>query len=219
LVGKTSSSWAKLFIRTMEILKSAGIGKDEWTFGGGTALMLYFNHRNSFDIDIFLHDVNLIGCLTPRLNSKTAKYISDYTEASNFLKLNYPEGEIDFILAPFLTSTPWKTLKVQGLQVRVETPVEIIIKKLFYRAELLKARDIFDTVIVFCNERDQLLNESKILFSKYEILRRRWEKIKLIFENDLANLDLIVETDPQSISRNFESYLNELSSLKENQSP
>jgi hypothetical protein len=32
---------------------------DQWTFGGGTALMLQIGHRESDDIDIFLDDHQL----------------------------------------------------------------------------------------------------------------------------------------------------------------
>ncbi len=34
---------------------------DRWTLGGGTALMLQIDHRESQDIDIFLSDPQLLG--------------------------------------------------------------------------------------------------------------------------------------------------------------
>jgi len=34
---------------------------DSWTFGGGTALMLQIDHRESFDVDIFLDDPLSLG--------------------------------------------------------------------------------------------------------------------------------------------------------------
>lgn len=39
-----------------------------------------------------------------------------------------------------------------GQSVRVETPTEIVLKKLFYRTELLKVRDVVDVAAVL--ERD-----------------------------------------------------------------
>lgn len=32
----------------------------DWTFGGGTAMMIQIDHRESHDIDIFLDDVQLL---------------------------------------------------------------------------------------------------------------------------------------------------------------
>ena len=46
--------WKDLLETAIEILEKAGIKAEDWTFGGGTALMLYFHHRKSKDIDIFL---------------------------------------------------------------------------------------------------------------------------------------------------------------------
>jgi nucleotidyltransferase AbiEii toxin of type IV toxin-antitoxin system len=34
---------------------------DHWTFGGGTAMMLQIDHRESYDIDIFLSDPQLLS--------------------------------------------------------------------------------------------------------------------------------------------------------------
>jgi len=37
----------------------------DWTFGGGTALMLQIDHRESHDIDLFLDDPQIIPYLNP----------------------------------------------------------------------------------------------------------------------------------------------------------
>lgn len=208
-----NSPWEKLLREAFDILNRACIPDSEWTFGGGTALMTYFNHRLSFDIDIFLHDVHQITLLTPRLNSAITN-CTDYVEASNFLKLKYPEGEIDFVLAPFLTSNPWELKNVAGKCIRVETPVEIVIKKLFYRAELLKIRDVFDVAIVFANVREILLKDSKILSSKYQILLQRWEKIKPNLDNELEQLIILDDQFKDNVDIYFETYLHTLPLLR-----
>jgi hypothetical protein len=46
--------WEILFKAAVKQLKAAKLPISSWTFGGGTALMLRFNHRQSKDIDIFL---------------------------------------------------------------------------------------------------------------------------------------------------------------------
>jgi Nucleotidyl transferase AbiEii toxin, Type IV TA system len=39
---------------------------DGWTFGGGTAMMLQIDHRESRDVDIFLHDAQQLPFLDPQ---------------------------------------------------------------------------------------------------------------------------------------------------------
>ncbi|QSQ08022.1 hypothetical protein H0A61_00341 [Koleobacter methoxysyntrophicus] len=178
--------WAVLFKKALKILEKAGISREEWSFGGGSALTMYYKHRESFDIDIFLSDVQYLLLLTPRLN-----YISDirdYTEMSNFVKLKMEEGEIDFILAPHLTKD-WYVLKeLYSEVVQIETPWEIIVKKLFYRPESLKIRDIIDTAIVLKNERRKMREQRHILVPKYDILNARWGKLKELYKTEVGNL-------------------------------
>ncbi|MCG8559317.1 MAG: nucleotidyl transferase AbiEii/AbiGii toxin family protein [Hyphomicrobiales bacterium] len=38
---------------------------DSWTFGGGTALMLQIEHRESHDIDLFIDDPQILPLLNP----------------------------------------------------------------------------------------------------------------------------------------------------------
>ncbi len=42
----------------------------DWSFGGGTVLMLRLNHRRSKDVDIFIADHQLLGLFNPRLSDK-----------------------------------------------------------------------------------------------------------------------------------------------------
>jgi hypothetical protein len=45
------------------LLRQANIVVDNWTLGGGTAMMLQIGHRESDDVDIFLSDPQLLGLL------------------------------------------------------------------------------------------------------------------------------------------------------------
>ncbi len=83
------------------ILAREKIPDKYWSFGGGTALMTYYKHRVSKDIDIFLRDVQLLTRITPRLNDFVSEKVDDYTEMSNYLKLKVGKQEIDFIVALF----------------------------------------------------------------------------------------------------------------------
>lgn len=68
------SQWESLFDQAASIINQANSSfklLDSWTFGGGTALMLQINHRESFDIDIFVDDPQVL----PYLNPTTQGYI------------------------------------------------------------------------------------------------------------------------------------------------
>lgn len=109
---------------------------DSWTFGGGTALMLQIDHRESFDVDIFLDDPQLLPYPVPEdtgyaLDINPDGYESD---GSRTLKIVFENvGEIDFICAPSLTGHPAVRAEVRGRHVLLETPGEIMAKKVYYR--------------------------------------------------------------------------------------
>ena len=57
-------------------------------------------------------------------------------------------GEIDFIVAPGLTSRPTSITEVSGRSIALETPAEIIAKKIVYRGRSMQPRDMFDIACV-----------------------------------------------------------------------
>lgn len=183
--------WKDLLKISLEILDGAAIGQDSWTMGGGTVLMLHFNHRRSKDIDIFFHDAQYITHLSPRLNDITLQYTSDYDEQSNFLKLRFESGEIDCIVAPRLTQTEPETISIDNLTVRVEQPEEIVIKKIFYRAESLKVRDLIDLAVVIKHRKDSLLAHADVFSDRLWTVTRRIELIRADFESIAQKLDII----------------------------
>ncbi len=105
--------------------------------------MLRYGHRLSKDIDIFVPDPQYLGYVTPRLSERAADLTQDYTEAATFVKLQFNEGEIDFVAAPNLLpgGVAWESWDVMGRQVKVETPAEIVAKKMYYRGDRVTARD------------------------------------------------------------------------------
>jgi hypothetical protein len=167
------AEWVPLFKLAIKILSNEKVLKSQWSFGGGTALMTYYNHRKSKDIDIFLRDVQLLTKFTPRLNDYVADRVDDYTEMSSFLKLKVKQQEIDFIVAPFLTQKPTMKKFIGNTQVNVETPEEIVIKKVFYRAEAFKTRDVFDLAVVIKDKADGLLENISVYQNKIPVLRDR----------------------------------------------
>ena len=138
-------AWRALLPRALtlidEIRVHGGIADPFWTLGGGTVLMFRHRHRLSKDIDIFVSDPQYLGFVTPRLNNVAADMTADYTEQpSAWVKLQFEEGEVDFVASPNLLGDAWETWEIDGHAIRVETAAEIIAKKMFHRGDRVTAR-------------------------------------------------------------------------------
>ncbi len=166
----------------------AGVSDPVWTFGGGTVLMLRHNHRRSKDIDIFVPDPQYLGFFTPRLSDVAESITQQYVEGPGYVKLQRPEGEIDFVASPNLTGQPFELWSLLGRTLRVETSAEIVAKKLFHRGDRAAARDLFDLALVIekepeplrnahtflCRHRDAFLEQ---LHSREAVIGRQYEAI------------------------------------------
>lgn len=126
--------------------------------------MFRHRHRSSKDIDIFVPDPQYLGFVTPRLSDTAADLTQDYTEQPGaFVKLQFEEGEVDFVAAPNLLADAWETWDIGGRSVRVETAAEIIAKKMYHRGDRVTARDLFDFALVIEREPQQLLAATPFL--------------------------------------------------------
>jgi len=73
--------------------------------------------------------------------------VRDYSEQANSVRLVLAQGDIDFVVAGSVTGVaPSETLDFDGREILLEATEEILAKKLFFRAALLKPRDVFDLV-------------------------------------------------------------------------
>jgi len=157
------SDWRRLFRIAQHLIEQVNSDAQvigEWTLGGGTAMMLQIDHRESHDIDIFLADPQLLPFFNPATHDFEFEIMpSEYTgDGSGFLKLAFEKiGEIDFIVAPALTNNPIKRTKVEGVPVLLETVPEIITKKIFHRGATIKPRDIFDIAAAETVCRDEVI--------------------------------------------------------------
>lgn len=168
--------WQTLFQRALLLIDSArdnGATLDYWSFGGGTVLMRRHHHRFSKDIDIFVSDPQCLPYLSPRLNDQAESLTSDYIEQAGFLKLNFPEGEIDFVASAPLTENATVVEVLFGSEVQVETSSEIIAKKVWYRGDQFTARDIFDLAMVAEKEPAALLQIQPILRDRRDAILAR----------------------------------------------
>ncbi|MEY9101469.1 hypothetical protein ABIA24_004442 [Sinorhizobium fredii] len=96
------------------------------------------------------------GVISPPTGA--APYESD---GSRTLKIVFENvGEIDFICAPSLTGNPTVKAEVRGRDVLLETPAEIIAKKIYYRGGAMQPRDMFDIACVVRTHGEEYLNKS-----------------------------------------------------------
>lgn len=187
-------TWETLFQRALILIESAvaaGATLGEWSFGGGTVLMRRHHHRLSKDVDIFLGDPQLLGYLSPRLNSTAESLTTDYVEQAGFLKLRFPEGEIDFVVAAPLTPAATVTESIFGRDIRVETSTEIIAKKVWYRGDRFTARDLFDLAMISEKERAALRSIQPILRGKRKAILDRVAANEAAFREAFALLEVL----------------------------
>ena len=149
--------WRTLLRSGLECLDSLddiGVDRTWWALGGGASLILRYEHRGTNDADFFLRNAQVIPALSPRLNDKVAHITEDYEECSSSLKLTLPAGDIDFVVAAQLTrpATEWRV--VEGREIQVETALEVVAKKVFYRGVDFKARDLVDLAFLLEHEPD-----------------------------------------------------------------
>jgi len=134
-------------------------------FGGGTALaMYYFQHRLSFDIDLFVTDVQVLNYLSPKHwieetdNFNNSKYI----DLSNHIRVLEKRNNIkvDILVSQGASSDflldDSKTLFNETIY--VESVEDIIAKKIVYRRNDNLTRDIIDIAIAI-TQRDNFLGK------------------------------------------------------------
>jgi len=123
---------------------------------------------------------------------------SSYIEQAGFLKLYFPEGEIDFVASAPLTRAPTTTESLLGHKVEVETSAEIVAKKLWHRGEQFTARDLFDLALVAEREPGALWQIKPVLESRRDPVLRRIESQEAALREAFAALEIL------DYSRSFE---------------
>jgi len=182
----------------LEIIKLVNLPCEKYGWGGGSALAFKFHHRFSKDIDLFLYDPQWLGFLTPRLNDAIERLVKDYLEGPTFLKLYFLDFEIDFIVSRNLTGIPNTFVEIEKYKVPMESDIEIIAKKIFYKGLSLKIRDIIDIGTVYKNkspdEREEMIKilaEMKLIPKPTEVLFQNLNRFKTEFdEKNLKELSL-----------------------------
>lgn len=180
-------------------------------FGGGTALAAYYwNHRYSTDIDIFLYaQENKTQLLKPnKWSGKVTSLMKELGYSGNFIHNNiYTEigidgdSKIQFFDVIKKSINPYKKVSLWGEEILIESVEEIIAKKIYYRADIGNARDLFDIALAIHKEPEVL---DKTTLSK--------EKIKLLYET-VSNIknskelkdEYLLEIDQMSPNKEYKN--------------
>lgn len=154
--------------------------KNWWVFGGGTALaMFHFNHRKSFDIDIFITESQLFDFLNPKWYiDKTELFDSNeyrFDGMNHHIQLKTKEEiKVDFLLNEAIINRPIKN-EILPLEYELfyESIEDIIAKKIKYRKQDNLTRDIFDIAMAVSFDTsmiEKLIVSRFITFDDLEIL-------------------------------------------------
>lgn len=130
-------------------------------------------------------------------------------KAAHYLKLEYAEGEIDFIVSGPLSdlATTFHEVDLTDLPakrratIQIEHPAEIALKKMYYRPTMLKSRDIFDIAVADSIDHQALVgNLNEISEKKSALLKRLGGINREFLEAELAELDIQEGWDDQKRS-------------------
>lgn len=155
--------WNELLTLARRHMESIGMSRSDWTWGGGTVLMLRHQHRLSWDVDLFLNDPQLLSYLSPRLNDGIASEVDGYREQANHLRC-FVEGvgEIDYLIAaPVIDFKPEKMDVAGHGPLQVMSDREILAQKIHYRAAHFTGRDLFDFATITAL-RPELLEDDEL---------------------------------------------------------
>lgn len=175
-------------------------------FGGGTALAIYyFQHRLSFDIDLFVTDAQLMNYLSPKHWIEEANDFNGdtYVDLANHIRVLYRQNniKIDILVAQdFLgKSLVDDSKEIFHANVHVESIEDIIAKKIVYRRNDNLTRDIID-IAVAIKYADNLLKRL------YELELISLNDINELFKS-LSKLDRDTFDEELEIVKPFKKYM------------
>ena len=156
-------------------------------FGGGTALSIYyFQHRLSFDIDLFLIDQQYLSYFSPKhwieetSNFDGVHYIDTHNHVG---VVSANDIKVDILVDSSSDSMLIDSSKsIFSFDIRVESIEDILAKKIVFRKKDNKARDIFDIAVAISKDEkiiDSLLKNKRIVQEDLQILLNALETINI----------------------------------------
>jgi predicted nucleotidyltransferase component of viral defense system len=177
-------------------------------FGGGTALAIYyFQHRLSFDIDLFVTDIQILNYLSPKhwIEETNLFNSSSYIDLSNHIRVLHKENniKIDVLVAQEASKEYLidDSKKIFDTTIYIESIEDIIAKKIVYRRKDNLTRDIIDIAI-------SIKYADNILQKLYDMEKIDRDDVQELY-NSLLELDLNTFSEEVEIVQPFEKYLDD----------
>ena len=193
-ISKNLLPYFKNQISTLEFLENYIFSnipkefKNYYAFGGGTALSLcYFHHRLSFDVDIFIYDNQLINYVNPKIYFEDIEnFVDDYMSMSHQINMITKDGiYINILSVENLNPKKDNYLKLRKSNILVETPEEIIAKKIIFRKKDNKVRDLFDIAYAIHQNKNFLKNLLDLNYITKQDLNELYNAIKKVDEKEI----------------------------------
>ncbi len=183
-------------------------------FGGGTALAIYyFQHRLSFDIDLFVTDVQVLNYLSPKHWIEETNLFNGekYIDLSNHIRVLYKKNNIkvDILVSQDASKNYLidASNSIFSVPVYIESIEDIIAKKIVYRRHDNLTRDIID-IAISIKHADNIL---KKLFDAELITLNDIKELYL----SLVDLDTELFNEEIEIVMPFEKYLHDAQNAPE----
>ena len=171
-------------------------------FGGGTALAIYhFQHRKSFDIDVFVTDPQLLNYLSPKhwLEDSPLFNTVKYIDLTNHIRLLTKKNiKIDILVAQDFLGNPIVDSSKAFFHedIYIESLEDILAKKIVYRKEQNKSRDIIDLGVALFHDPfifEKLLQSEAVTLQDLHDLNTALTKLDI--QRYLDEIDLVEPVD------------------------
>ena len=173
-----------------------------FSFGGGTALAVHLGHRVSYDVDLFYRSADIFNYYNPNKNPAVRDLVQEHGGSwqypGSYLKLELRIGEVDILISNFMTSRPVTDWVFKKWVIKLETPAEILAKKIRYRSSQFKRRDIFDMAVIAGLRKAELGVALRVNIENLARLRDRVETMRVDYEQFI-----LTDINPSPSGRDF----------------
>lgn len=202
-------------------------------FGGGTALAIYhFQHRLSFDIDLFATDTQVLGYFSPKVWLEESRYFKsdDYIDQSNHVGfLSHNDIKVDILISTNLSENYFvdSSKEIFPVNIYVEDIKDILAKKIVFRSNQNKTRDIIDIAVSLSHDKSimremvqcGLIKSDDLLILKKSL--RELNREKFTYETDIVEpfgeYRKIAEAAPEIIKSEIDLLISEIEVPKKEQ--
>jgi hypothetical protein len=153
---------------------------EHWAIGGGAGLELLWKHRQARDLDVFLYNPMVFAFLSPRTNDFYERIGIDAAEGIDSISWRSGGVDISIVCTAPLTDSIAEKFSFEDQIINIESPHEILARKLHHRASSLTVNDLFDVAhyvqLYPPIHRNELT--ASLLTDNRELLRSRAEEFQ-----------------------------------------